>query len=55
MQSAGFVDLEVERYGFFPPLLANHAFGRFVERGLERIPIPKVCRAFQVFYGRLAR
>jgi 2-polyprenyl-3-methyl-5-hydroxy-6-metoxy-1,4-benzoquinol methylase len=55
MKSAGFVDLGVERYGFFPPLLANRRFGRVVERGLERLPLPKVCRAFQIFYGRLPR
>ena len=55
MKSAGFVDLSVERYGFFPPLVANNRFGRYIERGLERIPLPKVCRAFQIFCGQLPR
>jgi SAM-dependent methyltransferase len=55
MESAGFEELGVERYGYFPPLMANNRFGCYVERGLERIPLPKVCRAFQVFRGQLAR
>jgi SAM-dependent methyltransferase len=53
MRGAGFVDLECERYGVFPPFLANTGPGRAIEAALERLPLPPPCWAFQVFSGRI--
>jgi len=53
MAGQGFAELAVERYGFFPPRLANSTAGRAMERFLERLRILEPVRAFQVFSGRL--
>jgi len=49
LKRAGFVQSRVRRYGFVPPVLANLAPGRLLERGLEGIPPLAPLRAFQVF------
>jgi SAM-dependent methyltransferase len=53
MRSAGFVDAQALGYGYFPPVLKNHALGDRVERWLDRrawVPFP---HAFQLFSARL--
>ena len=49
---AGFDDLAIERYGLFPPALANRRPFAALEEGLERIPLLRPVLAFQVLSGR---
>jgi SAM-dependent methyltransferase len=49
---AGLVGFSVERFGAFPPLLANHPLGAGLEAMLERVPGWRRARAFQVFSMR---
>ena len=53
LHRAGLVDLRVERFGFFPPSLANTQLGRTVERRLEEVALLRPLRAFQIFSGRV--
>jgi SAM-dependent methyltransferase len=48
---AGFEDLAIERYGLFPPALANRRAGAAVEELLERLPPLAPVLAFQVLSG----
>lgn len=53
MHSAGLELTEVERFGFFPPLLANRpSFGK-IERAVESIRVLDRVLPFQLFTGRL--
>ncbi|MHB8169492.1 MAG: class I SAM-dependent methyltransferase [Thermoleophilia bacterium] len=49
MQAAGFTDMRMRRFGFFPPLLANAGWGARLEALLERMPAGKPFQAFQLF------
>jgi SAM-dependent methyltransferase len=53
MEAAGFIDIKIMRYGFFPPFIYNLGPGRAAERFLEALPLPGVFRAFQVITGRV--
>jgi SAM-dependent methyltransferase len=53
LERCGFVDLKSHRYGLFPPALTNLPGGVALEGGLERLPLPPVTWAWQVFSGRL--
>lgn len=53
MKSAGFTELTLERFGFFPPFLANRPAGRKLERLLERMPPFRPVLPFQLFGGTL--
>ncbi len=46
--AAGLRDVEVTTFGAFPPALANRAWGRRVEAGLERVPGWGRAKAFVV-------
>ena len=46
---AGLVGFAVERFGFFPPFLANRAAGASLEAALERIPFFSPFLPFQLF------
>lgn len=53
LQRAGFGDVRADRYGYFPPVLKNRAWGSHLEEWLESrawVPFP---HAFQVFSARL--
>ena len=52
-EAAGFREVTIERYGLFPPALANRSWGAAVERRLERLPPLRPVRAFQVVSGVL--
>jgi len=54
LRAAGLSDVRFQRYGFFPPFLANRETGRAVERALERVRPLEPLSAFQLFVGRLA-
>ena len=45
---AGLRDVEITTFGAFPPALANRAWGRRVEAGLERVPGWGRAKAFVV-------
>lgn len=49
MKRAGLVEPTIERFGFFPPFLANTARGASLERTLERLPVLRPFLPFQVF------
>jgi SAM-dependent methyltransferase len=53
MRAAGFTELKLERFGFFPPVLANRSAGRKLERLLERVPPFRPILPFQLFGGTL--
>lgn len=53
LSDAGFSGFRFERYGFFPPALANRGWGARLEAGLEAVPVGTSVRAFQVFGGDL--
>ncbi len=54
LEAAGLSDVQVRRYGFFPPFLANGEKGRAVEQALERVRVLRPISAFQLFLGRRA-
>lgn len=53
MEHAGLVGLEVKRFGFFPPFLANRPTGRILESWLERVPFWRPILPFQLFLGHV--
>lgn len=50
---AGFHRLRIERFGFFPPALANHPLGAKFENLLERVPVWKGMLPFQLIGAEL--
>lgn len=55
MDEAGFADFQVERFGFFPPFLANRSWARPVEAALERFGPWRRHLPFQLFLARRTR
>lgn len=53
LERAGFSELTLARFGFFPPIVANHDAGSRVERILERVPVWRGLLPFQLVRGRL--
>lgn len=51
MRKAGLVDLRVQRFGFFPPFVANRHLGGRLESYLERFPFWRPFLPFQLFGG----
>jgi SAM-dependent methyltransferase len=51
MRDAAFKDIELKRFGFFPPLVANQAWGARLESYLERLPFLYPLLPFQLFKG----
>jgi SAM-dependent methyltransferase len=49
MTRAGLESPTVERFGFFPPFIANTSIGARAERVLERLPVWKRLLPFQIF------
>ncbi len=47
-REAGFVDVRIERYGLFPPALANTGPGARIEEALERLAPLRPVLAFQI-------
>jgi SAM-dependent methyltransferase len=52
MRSAGLVDLEVHRFGFFPPFVTNLPAGLALEKGLEKFPLWRPLLPAALFSGR---
>ena len=52
MRKAGLVDCRLERFGFFPPFIANRKWGGRIERVLEKFHPWKALLPTQLFYGR---
>lgn len=51
MESAGFTNLDIKRFGFFPPVIVNRPTGAKVESLLEHIPLWRGLLPFQLFFG----
>ena len=51
MRASGLVELDVARFGFFPPFVANRSWGSRAERVLERFPLWRRLLPFQLFRG----
>jgi hypothetical protein len=49
MTRAGLKSPHVERFGFFPPFVANRSAGARIERAIERLRILRPILPFQVF------
>ena len=53
LSAAGFKDLRLERYGYFPPQLYKYSGIRSLENHFERMLFAKATRAFQIIRARL--
>ena len=51
-QQAGFIEPDMERFGFLPPFVVNRPAGRKVEAVLERVPVWRTLLPFQLFRAR---
>jgi len=54
MTRAGLTSPRVERFGFFPPFVANRSAGARIERAIERLRILRPILPFQVFRAERA-
>lgn len=52
MRRAGFTDLALDRFGFFPPFVVNRAIGARIEEGLQSLRALRQLTAFAIFSGR---
>lgn len=51
---AGFSAPAVRAFGCLPAALADRPWGARIDRVLDRLPLPRVCRAFQIFTAERA-
>jgi hypothetical protein len=49
MRQAGLARLALSRFGFLPAFVVDRAWGSWLDRALERLFLPNVCHAFQIF------
>jgi 2-polyprenyl-3-methyl-5-hydroxy-6-metoxy-1,4-benzoquinol methylase len=49
MRKAGLSQLAVSRFGFLPSFVVDHPWGSRLDLAMERLPLPDVCHAFQIF------
>jgi SAM-dependent methyltransferase len=49
MRNAGLTRLAVSRFGFLPSFVVDHKWGSRLDLAMERLPLPDVCHAFQIF------
>ncbi|HYH08856.1 MAG TPA: class I SAM-dependent methyltransferase [Thermoanaerobaculia bacterium] len=55
MRDAGLVDLDLRRFGFFPPQIYNRPFGRKLDHSIAGIRILNPVLPFQMFKGSAPR
>ena len=55
MREAGLVDLEIERFGFFPPQIYNRPFGRKLDHAIGSLGLLNPVLPFQMFKGSAPR
>lgn len=48
LEAAGLSQINYRHYGFLPPGVYNRDWGRGLDHGLERLPLPARSRAFQI-------
>lgn len=53
MQKAGLSNMEIKRFGFFPPFLTNLPGGQKIESYFEKFPLWRKFLPFQLFMGHL--
>jgi 2-polyprenyl-3-methyl-5-hydroxy-6-metoxy-1,4-benzoquinol methylase len=49
MRNAGLSRLTMSRFGFLPAVVVDRSWGARLDLALERLPLPDVCHAFQIF------
>jgi 2-polyprenyl-3-methyl-5-hydroxy-6-metoxy-1,4-benzoquinol methylase len=49
MRNAGLSRLTVSRFGFLPAFVVDRLWGSRLDLAMERLPLPDVCHAFQIF------
>jgi SAM-dependent methyltransferase len=54
MGRAGLARFELARFGVFPAFVNDRAWGARLDAALDRIPLPTICRAFQIFLAHRA-
>ena len=52
MRHAGLSNLAVSRFGFLPAFVVDRRWGSGLDLAMERLPLPDVCHAFQIFSGQ---
>lgn len=52
MKDAGLTNLEIHRFGFFPPFITNTYFGEQLEGVFEKFPLWQQILPFQIFIGQ---
>ena len=52
MKAAGLTEVQMRRFGFFPPFISNQRLGAQLESILERFPLWRKLLPFQLFKGR---
>ena len=54
MARAGMTRFGLTRFGVFPAAVNDRAWGTRLDAALDRVPLPAVCRAFQIFVAHRA-
>jgi SAM-dependent methyltransferase len=49
MRDAGLVGTALTRFGFLPAFVVNRTWGARLDLGLQRLPLPDIFQAFQIF------
>lgn len=49
LAQAGMGQFELTRFGVFPAIVGDRAWGARLDTALDRVPLPAMCRAFQIF------
>jgi SAM-dependent methyltransferase len=52
LKTLGFADMATSLYGVFPPRVSNTSIGGFIERGLERLPLPSPTSPYRILRAR---
>jgi hypothetical protein len=54
LEQAGMDRFGLTRFGVFPAVVADRKWGARMDTALDRIPLPTMCRAFQIFLAHRA-
>jgi SAM-dependent methyltransferase len=52
MRSAGLTQPALTRFGFLPAFVVDREWGSQLDRAMERLPLPDILHAFQIFSAR---
>lgn len=48
LENSGFNNVEYFHYGYLPPQLYNRGWGKYLDHGMNKMPLPAQTRAFQI-------